>query len=108
MDILDSDFVVYTCLICWLITAVGATVAIFSPKIRDTLNERASLCIIALGAAGASYRIYAQGWTTDGGQVLAIGAAYYVITIFCKKWRDHPETLPADKCPAPGTEVQMR
>lgn len=98
MDILYSDAVVYLCLICWLIVALGAVFAIFSSKIKDTVHERVSLSIIALGAAGASYRIYEQGWTTDGGRVLAIGAAYYVITLIVKKWNDRPEVLPADKC----------
>lgn len=75
---------------CWFITAAGATVAVFSRKINDTVLERVALAAIAIGAIGTGCRIIKAGWITDGGLWISMALAFYVCVIFVKHWKRLP------------------
>jgi Iap family predicted aminopeptidase len=70
--------------ICWLITFAGATAAVFSPRINDTLLERIGLSAVAIAALGTAWRIKEQGWISDGATFLSIALAFYVVTVVKK------------------------
>ncbi|MBT2333635.1 hypothetical protein J7E49_06920 [Variovorax paradoxus] len=73
--------------VCWFITAAGATVAVFSRRIEDTVTERIGLAAIAIGATGTGCRIITQGWISEGGLFLSMALAGYVLAVFVKHWR---------------------
>lgn len=81
----------------WLIVAVGATVAVFSPRIRDTAAERIGLSLVAITSLGAAYRIVGQGWESDGDLFLALSLAFYVGALFVKHLKKESTPRPADK-----------
>ena len=76
--------------VCWFITAAGATVAVFSRRIEDTVTERIGLAAIAIGAVGTGCRIIRQGWISDGGLLLSAALAFYVCAVFWKHWKSVP------------------
>lgn len=81
---------------CWLISGAGATVAVFSARINDTVTERIGLAWIALGCASAAYRIVKAGWISEGGLMLSMGLAFYVCSLFWKHWH-RIDARPGDK-----------
>ncbi len=72
---------------CWLVVALGATVAVFSPHINDTVSERICLGAVALAALGTAYRVYETEHVTDGFRAVSIALAAYVFSIF---WKHRP------------------
>lgn len=76
--------------ICWLIVAGGATLAVFTRAINDTVLERIGLSAVAIASAGTAWRIVGQGWITDGGASLSIAVAGYVAAVAWKHIRRHP------------------
>lgn len=91
--VFDSAWIALV-VVCWLVVALGATVAVFSPQINDTLTERICLGGIALAAVGTAYRVYETEQITDGFRAVSICLAAYVISIFWKHraeaWRRKP------------------
>jgi hypothetical protein len=82
--------------VCWFITAVAATVAVFSKRINDTVTERIGLAAIAIGCTGTGCRIIKAGWISDGGLFLSAALAFYVCAVFWKHWKNVPGSS-ADK-----------
>lgn len=76
--------------ICWFIAAAGATVAVFSRRINDTVTERIGLVAIAIGCIGTACRIIKAGWISDGGLFLSASLAFYVCALFWKHWHKIP------------------
>ncbi|WP_219209440.1 hypothetical protein [Variovorax boronicumulans] len=83
--------------ICWGIVGLGATVAVFSPTVKDTTAERFALAAIAIGAFATACRVIRQGWVSEGGLFMSAALAFYVLAIAVKHWRGEPSTLPNDK-----------
>lgn len=99
MDDLNAIFITTQAVlsaICWLITAAGATAAVFSPRINDTLLERIGLSAVAFGAVGTAWRIYQQGWINDGATVTSFALAFYVVSVV-KKHIARGEVWPTSK-----------
>lgn len=76
--------------LCWFITAAGATLAVFSKRINDTLTERIGLAAIAIGATGTGCRIVQAGWVSNGGLFISLALAFYVCAVFWKHWKRVP------------------
>lgn len=76
--------------VCWFVTAAGATVAVFSRKINDTVTERIGLAAIAIGAIGTGCRIVQAGWVSNGGLFISAALAFYVCAVFWKHWKRVP------------------
>lgn len=76
--------------LCWFITAAGATLAVFSKRINDTLTERIGLAAIAIGATGTACRIVQAGWVSNGGLFISLALAFYVFAVFWKHWKRVP------------------
>ena len=76
--------------VCWFITAAGATVAVFSRRINDTVTERIGLAAIAIGATGTGCRIVGAGWVSNGGLLISLALAFYVCAVFWKHWKRLP------------------
>lgn len=74
--------------ICWLIVAGGAGLAVFARGIRDTTLERIGLSAVSITAVGTACRIIERGWTTDGGTAMAVAMAGYVIAVTLKHVRE--------------------
>lgn len=72
---------------CWCVVAAGATTAVFSPKIQDTLMERIGLSGVAVVALAAAWRALEKGWVTNTGFLVSIALAFYVVAVFCKHCR---------------------
>lgn len=82
--------------LCWFVTAAGATLAVFSRRINDTLTERIGLAAIAIGAVGTGCRIVQAGWVSHGGLFVSMALAFYVCAVFWKHWKNISST-PKDK-----------
>lgn len=76
--------------LCWLVAAAGATVAVFSKSINDTVTERFGLAWIAIACTGTACRVVAAGWISDGGLLLSASLAFYVCAVFWKHWKHVP------------------
>lgn len=76
--------------VCWLIVAGGATLAVFTRAINDTVLERIGLSAVAIASVGTAWRIVGQGWITDGGASLSIAVAGYVAAVAWKHIRRQP------------------
>lgn len=76
--------------LCWFITAAGATMAVFSKRIEDTVTERIGLAAIAIGATGTGCRIVQAGWVSNGGLFISMALAFYVCSVFWKHWKRAP------------------
>lgn len=76
--------------LCWFVTAAGATVAVFSKRINDTVTERIGLAAIAIGATGTGCRIVQAGWVSNGGLFISMALAFYVCAVFWKHWKRMP------------------
>lgn len=76
--------------VCWFITAAGATVAVFSRRINDTVTERIGLGAIAIGAVGTGFRIITAGWVSSGSLFISAALAFYVCSVFWKHWKRVP------------------
>lgn len=81
----------------WLVLALGATVAVFSKRIRDTAMERLGLAGVALGAFAAAWRTFRGSVVTDGSLLLSGFLALYVVAIVAKHLRPEHPTIPKDK-----------
>lgn len=75
------------CVVCWLVVAGGAGLAVFSPSIHDTVFERIGLSAVSITATGAAWRIIQAGWESDGDTTLALAMAGYVATVAYKHVR---------------------
>jgi hypothetical protein len=88
-------------IVCWCVVGLGATVAVFSPTVRDTTAERLALAAIAMGAFATACRVIRQGWISEGGLFLSAALAFYVVAIVWKHVREHlrgaAAPLPNDK-----------
>lgn len=73
--------------VCWLIVAGGAGLAVFAREIHDTVLERIGLSAVSIAATGAAWRIVQAGWQSDGDTTLAVAMAGYVATIAYKHVR---------------------
>ena len=73
--------------VCWLIVAGGAALAIFSCTIHDTFLERIGLAAVSITATGAAVRIVNDGWISDGSAALALAMAGYVAIVAHKHVR---------------------
>lgn len=73
--------------VCWLIVAGGAGLAVFAKSIHDTTLERLGLSAVSLAATGEAFRIVAAGWIDDGTAALSIAMAGYVIAVAYKHVR---------------------
>lgn len=73
--------------VCWLIVAGGAGLAVFAKTIHDTTMERLGLSAVSLAATGEAFRIVAAGWIDDGTAALSISMAGYVIAVAYKHVR---------------------
>ena len=82
--------------VCWFVTAAGATLAVFSRRINDTVTERIGLAAIAIGAVGTGCRIVQAGWVSNGGLFVSMSLAFYVCAVFWKHWKNISAT-PKDK-----------
>lgn len=82
--------------VCWFVTAAGATLAVFSKRINDTVTERIGLAAIAIGAVGTGCRIVREGWVSHGGLFISLSLAFYVCAVFWKHWKNISAT-PKDK-----------
>ena len=51
--------------LCWLVAAAGATVAVFSRAINDTVTERIGLAGISITCISTAYRVVDAGWISD-------------------------------------------
>lgn len=76
--------------VCWLIVAGGAGLAVFARTIHDTTLERIGLSAICITSVGTACRIIDRGWTTDGGAAMAVAMAGYVIAVMVKHVRATP------------------
>jgi hypothetical protein len=81
--ILDHGMVLLT-VGFWLIVAAGATIAVFSPNINDTLLERIGLGAVAVCAVGTACRYYYVDWVSEGGFAMSAAMAFYVVAIVIK------------------------
>lgn len=81
----------------WLVLAIGATVAVFSKRIRDTTMERLGLAGVAIGALAAAWRTLRGSAVTDGSLWLSGFIALYVVAVIAKHLRPEHPTLPKDK-----------
>lgn len=86
---------------CWVVVGLGATVAVFSPTVKDTTAERFALAAIAIGAYATAFRVIRQGWVSEGGLFISAALAFYVLAIVSKHVREHlrgkESPLPNDK-----------
>lgn len=73
--------------LCWVVVAAGSMIAIFSPRIQDTLLERIGLCMVSCMAIAAAWRALAHGWVTNIGFLVSIALAFYVFAVFFKHCR---------------------
>ena len=83
---LDEYFPLQTALaiVCWGVTFLGATAAVFSSRISDTLPERIGLSSIAIGSVGMICRIGEVGKASDAFSFLSIALAGYVVAVVWK------------------------
>lgn len=81
----------------WFIVGVGATLAVFSKRIRDTTAERVALSGVAIMAFATSCRVIRAGLVSEGGLLLSAFLAMYVVAVVAKHLRKHPPTTPRDK-----------
>lgn len=77
--------------VCWLIVAGGAGLAVFARCIHDTTIERIGLSAVCITAVGTACRIIASGWASDGGTAMAVAMAGYVIAVTVKHVRGNAE-----------------
>lgn len=73
--------------VCWLIVAGGAGLAVFARTILDTTLERIGLSAVSITAVGTACRIIEDGWTSDGSAALSIAMAGYVTAVAYKHVR---------------------
>ena len=73
--------------VCWLIVAGGAGLAVFSCTVHDTLLERIALSAVSITALGTAFRIIDAGWASDGGVALSMALAGYVAAVAYKHVR---------------------
>lgn len=73
--------------VCWLVVAGGAGLAVFARTIHDTTMERLGLSAVSLSAVGEACRIISYGWTSDGSAAMAISMAGYVAAVAYKHVR---------------------
>jgi hypothetical protein len=83
--------------IFWVVVGVGATLAVFSHRIRDTTAERLGLAGVAIMSFATAWRVMAAGFVSEGGLLLSFFLAFYVCSLVVKHLRPHPPTVPADK-----------
>lgn len=76
--------------VCWLIVAGGAGLAVFSCTVHDTFFERIGLSAVSITALSTAFRIVESGWTSDGGADLAVAMAGYVAAVAYKHVRGMP------------------
>jgi len=72
--------------VCWLITAAGATYAVFSRTVPDTVTERIGLAAIAISTIGAAHHVIAAGMVSDNGFSVSVALAIYVLAQAWKRW----------------------
>jgi len=84
-------------IVCWLIAAAGATYAVFSRTVQDTVTERIGLAAIAMSAIGAAHHIVAAGMVSDNGFFVALALAIYVLAQawgrFANRVRTNPQPI---------------
>lgn len=73
--------------VCWLIVAGGAGLAVFAACIHDTTLERIGLSAVSIAAVGEALRVVAAGWIDDGSAALSLAMAGYVIAVAYKHVR---------------------
>lgn len=73
--------------VCWLIVALGTFIAVFSPRINDTLTERLCLGGVGVGAVATAWRVYETEYMTLGFRFTSVCLAAYVLSIF---WKHRP------------------
>lgn len=101
-DYIATTHAVVSC-ICWFIVGCGATYAVFSPKVKDTLWERIALSAVGLFSIGTSFRVGRQGWITEGFLFISVALAFYVLIVIIKHLRGGRCSLPRDKRPSAET-----
>lgn len=71
----------------WLVVALGALWAVFSPRVDDTAPERLMLAWVCIGSLAASARVLYLGVVSDTALFVALGLAGHTVLAV---WRRRP------------------
>lgn len=96
MEIRFADLYILAAVACWAAVAVGATIAVFSPLINDTVGERVTLSLIGLASVAQACRIWYYDFVTEGHLALAAALAAHVAVLILKHRRT-PRRRAADR-----------
>ena len=84
--------------LCWMIVGIGATLAVYSPRVKDTTLERCGLAAVAIACIASAWHAITQDYARAPAGLLTSGAlAFYVIALLLKHNRKEPPKLPNDK-----------
>ena len=82
----------------WCIVSVVSGAAVFSPTVKDTTLERIGLSLISLATLAAAFRVFWQGWVSEGYLFLSSAFAFYALAVAYKHWfGPEPAPTPQDK-----------
>ncbi len=83
---------------CWCIVSAVSGVAVFSVTVKDTTLERVGLALISIAAIAAAFRVFRQGWISEGYLFLSASFAFYALAVAYKHWfGPEPAPTPVDK-----------
>ena len=84
--------------LCWLVVGLGATVAVYSPRIKDTTMERAGLSAVALACFASAWQAFRLDFYDAPATLLTSGSlAFYVVALVVKHRKSEPPKRPNDK-----------
>lgn len=89
-------------IIGWLIVGITTTVAVFAPRVRDTVLERICLAAIAIGAISRAIFIYVRSEVPSDGAWTAITLGIYCIVL----WWKYCYVIPRRKDFKPDDELE--
>lgn len=73
--------------LCWILTGLTATIAVFSSHIDDTVMERIGLGLVAISCVAAAWNILEKGQISDLVLFVSVSFGFYAATLLWKHRR---------------------
>ena len=84
--------------LCWFFVGLGATIAVFSPRIKDTTMERAGLSAVALACFASAWQAFRLDfYEAPAALFTSVALAFYVVALVLKHHAPEPPKRPYDK-----------
>lgn len=73
-----------TAAIAWIVVCACCLLALFHPRIDETVPECIALAFVAFFSAATAFRCLTVGYVTDAGMMLGLSVAFYATSIVSK------------------------